>query len=86
MKQPAELVERMFNGQCEVVAYDQGIYNLGVRPTEEDLGHGSNDPFGNPLSFVKLLTLPPNQIPSQELLTFPVPNIANPPITIGERT
>jgi len=85
VKQPAELVERMFNGQCEVVAYDQGIYNLGVRRTEEDLGHGNNDPFGNPLSFVKLLTLPANEIPSQELLSFPVPDIANPPITIGER-
>jgi cytochrome c peroxidase len=86
VKQPAELVERMFNGQCEVVAYDQGIYNIGVRRTEEDLGHGNNDPFGNPLSFVKLLTLPPNEIPSQELLSFPVPDIANPPIAIGERT
>jgi cytochrome c peroxidase len=86
VKQPAELVERMFNGECEVVAYDQGIYNLGIRPTEEDLGHGNNDPFGNPLSFVKLLTLPPNQIPAQELLSLPVPNIANPPIQIGDRT
>lgn len=86
VKQPAELVERMFNGACEVVAYDQGIYNIGVRPTEEDLGHGSKDPFGNPLSFVKLLTLPPNEIPSQELLTYPIPDIATPPITIGERT
>jgi cytochrome c peroxidase len=86
VKQPAELVERMFNGQCEIVAYDQGTYNIGVRRTEEDLGHGSNDPFGNPLSFVKLLTLPPNQIPSQELLTYPVPDIADPPISIGERT
>jgi cytochrome c peroxidase len=85
VQQPAELVERMFNGQCEVVAYDQGVYNLGVRRSEEDLGHGNNDPFGNPLSFVKLLTLPPNEIPSQELLTFPVPDIANPPIAIGDR-
>jgi cytochrome c peroxidase len=86
VQQPAELVERMFNGECEVVAYDQGVYNLGVRPTEEDLGMGSNDPFGNPLAFVKLLTLPANQIPAQELLTFPLPNIASPPIGIGERT
>jgi len=85
VKQPAELVERMFNGQCEVVAYDQGVYNLGVRRTEEDLGHGSNDPFGNPLSFVKLLTLPRTEIPSQELLSFPIPDIADPPITIGDR-
>ena len=86
VQQPAELVERMFNGECEVVAYDQGNYNLGVRPTEEDLGTGGNDPFGNPLTLIKLLTLPSNQIPAQELLTFPIPNIANPPIQIGERT
>ena len=72
-KQPAEMVERMFNGECEVVAYDQGVYNIGVRPTEEDLGHGSNDPFGNPLSFIELLTLPASEIPSQELLTLPDP-------------
>src|SRR4030095_2616337 len=38
------------------------------------------------LSFVKLLTLPQNEIPSQELLSFPVPDIAIPPIAIGERT
>ena len=86
VRQPAEWVERMFNGECEVVAYDQGIYNIGVRPTEEDLGGGSNDPFGNPLSFIKLLTLPASEIPSQELLTYPIPNIADPPFAIGERT
>jgi cytochrome c peroxidase len=86
VKQPAEWSERMFNGQCEVVAYDQGIYNIGVRPTEEDLGGGANDPFGNPLSFIKLMTLPASAIPSQELLTYPIPNIANPPFAIGERT
>jgi cytochrome c peroxidase len=86
VQQPGELVERMFNGACEVVAYDQGTYNLGVRKTEEDLGRGNNDPFGNPLAFVKLLTLPPDLIPAKELLTQPIPNIANPPIGLGERT
>jgi cytochrome c peroxidase len=86
VQQPAELVERMFNGRCEVVVYDQGTYNIGVRKTEEDLGHGGNDPFGNPLSFIKLLTLPAHLIPSQELLTYPIPNIANPPIAVGERS
>lgn len=86
VQQPAEIVERMFNGECEVVAYDQGTYNIGVRPTEEDFGTGANDPFGNPLTFIKLLTLPSNQIPAQELLTYPIPKIANPPIQIGERT
>jgi cytochrome c peroxidase len=86
VKQPAEIVERMYNGNCEVVAYDQGVYNLGVRPFEEDLGIGNKDPFGNPLAFISRLTSPPGQIPSKELLTQPIPNIASPPIAIGERS
>jgi cytochrome c peroxidase len=86
VKEPAEIVERMFNGNCEVVVYDQSFYNIGVRPTEEDLGIGVKDPFGNPLAWADIITTPPSMIPSQELLTIPVPNIANPPIYIGERT
>lgn len=76
----------MFNGNCEVIAYDQSFYNIGVRPTEEDLGIGNKDVFGNPLAMIDIITTPPSLIPSQELLTLPVPNIANPPIAIGERT
>jgi cytochrome c peroxidase len=86
VRQPAEIVERMFNGNCEVVAYDQGVYNLGVRKTEEDRGIGNRDPFGNPLSWIGILITPPGQIPSSELLTIPIPNIARPPIHVGERT
>jgi hypothetical protein len=81
----AEVVERMFNGNCEVVAYDQGVYNIGVRPFEEDIGIGAKDPFGNPLAFISLLTSPPKSIPSKELLTLPIPNIANPPISAADR-
>lgn len=32
------------------VVYDNGFYNIGVRPTHEDLGLGVTDPFGYPLS------------------------------------
>jgi cytochrome c peroxidase len=85
-KQPAELVERMFNGNCEVVAYDQSFYNLSVRPFEEDFGNGTADPFGNPSALIDVLTTPPAQIPSAELLSQPMLNIANPAIAIGERT
>jgi len=85
VKQPAEVVERMFNGNCEVVAYDQGVYNIGVRPFEEDIGIGAKDPFGNPLAFISLMTSPPKSIPSKELLTLPIPNIANPPISASDR-
>ena len=38
-------------------AYDVGYYNVGVRPTAEDIGIGANDPFGNPLSFARSLQL-----------------------------
>ncbi|HKR36670.1 MAG TPA: cytochrome c peroxidase, partial [Steroidobacteraceae bacterium] len=86
VKQPGELVERMFNGNCEVVAYDQSYYNLSVRPFEEDSGLGTADPFGNPGALIDILTTPPAQIPSAELLTQPMFNIANPAIAIGERT
>jgi cytochrome c peroxidase len=38
-------------------AYDVGYYNIGVRPTAEDIGIGANDPFGNPLSFSRGLQI-----------------------------
>ncbi len=33
---------------------DRGVYNIGVRPTAEDVGRGANDPFGFPLSHAVL--------------------------------
>ena len=33
-----------------LAVYDNGFYNIGVRPSTEDLGVGGTDPFGNPLS------------------------------------
>ena len=39
VQQPSEFVERMFNGNCEVVAYDQSYYNIGVRPVAGGSGH-----------------------------------------------
>jgi cytochrome c peroxidase len=84
--EPGEIIERMPNGNCRIGIYDQSFYNLGVRPWYEDLGIGAKDPFGNPLSIARVLTTAPSQIPSQELLTIPYPNILNPPPAIGERT
>ncbi len=84
--QPPEQVERMYNGNCDVIVYEQGFYNIGVRPTEEDLGAGALDRFGNPLNAADLLTADPATIPSPELLTYEYPNIADPPFQIGERT
>lgn len=44
----------MVNTTGHHVVYDNGFYNIGVRPTHEDLGVGANDPFGNPLSESRL--------------------------------
>jgi cytochrome c peroxidase len=35
------------------VLYDTGFYNIGVRPTGEDIGVGGSDQWGNPLSFTR---------------------------------
>lgn len=87
--QVPEQIERMFIGSCEVAAYDQGFYNIGVRPFEEDLGLGGMDPFGNPLSIAKLVTMDEADVPSQELLTIHYPQFADTgaiaPIATGEQ-
>lgn len=50
---PKKFVENMVMGDGKVAIYDNGFYNIGVRPTAEDLGVGANDPWGNPLSFTR---------------------------------
>ncbi len=45
------LTEQMFAGAGQIGIYDNGYYNIGVRPAVEDLGVGGSDPFGIPLSF-----------------------------------
>ncbi len=47
------LIESMFLKSGELAVYDNGFYNIGVRPTAEDRGVGGTDPFGNPLSFTR---------------------------------
>ncbi|MEW6380918.1 MAG: cytochrome c peroxidase [bacterium] len=49
-------IERMFMAVGEAF-YDDGFYNIGVRPTLEDSGRGGNDPFASPLSFSRLAFL-----------------------------
>ena len=44
----------MVNTTGRHVVYDNGFYNIGVRPSQEDLGIGANDPFGNPLAESRL--------------------------------
>ncbi len=66
-----EPVEVMAGPDARAVVYDGGFYNIGARPTTEDLGVGGQDPFGNTLSFSRQLTagdiIDPN-------LSLPFPN------------
>ena len=43
-------LEKMVMGNGSIKTYDNGFYNIGVRPTADDIGVGGTDGFGNPLS------------------------------------
>jgi cytochrome c peroxidase len=49
----SDVVRSMQMGDGNVALYDTGFYNIGVRPTGEDVGIGGTDAFGNPLSFAR---------------------------------
>lgn len=51
--QEGGIVERMEMAANGVALYDNGFYNIGVRPSNEDLGVGGTDQFGHPLSFAR---------------------------------
>jgi cytochrome c peroxidase len=48
---PEQIIERMDMADGHGATYDSGFYNIGVRPTEEDIGRGGKDPFGFPLAY-----------------------------------
>jgi cytochrome c peroxidase len=52
-------IERMVPVESPPALHDNGFYNIGVRPVFEDLGNGSVDPYGNPLSFTRQFILAP---------------------------
>jgi cytochrome c peroxidase len=77
------------------VVYDNGFYNIGVRPTREDLALGQVDPFGYPLSEARLFyegklgelglpmpafSLEKNRIPSADG-AFKTPSLRNVELT-----
>jgi len=75
-----QLVEHMLMGDGNAAFYDQGFYNIGVRPTPEDLGVGRKDPYGFDLSFsrqYKWRLLGNNQLAPDKFnvnaCAFPVP-------------
>jgi len=40
--------------RIEGAVHDRGFFNLGLRPATTDLGNGSTDPYGNPLSIARM--------------------------------
>lgn len=50
----AKRLERMMMTDAGKSIYDTGFYNIGVRPTAEDLGVGGVDPFGFPFSETRM--------------------------------
>jgi cytochrome c peroxidase len=70
------VMERMVMGDGAPAVYDGGFYNLGVRPTTDDLGLGANDPWGNPLSFARQEQLNPGSVAD---------NLMPSPLAPGER-
>jgi len=84
-------LKRMRVGSGAQAVYDNAFYNIGVRPTSEDLGVGGKDPFGNPLSesrlaqqglFQSLLNATPNiSVAANERITadgaFKTPGLRN---------
>ncbi|HEY6908738.1 MAG TPA: cytochrome c peroxidase [Myxococcales bacterium] len=72
---PERIVERMAMGDGGGAFYDAGFYNIGVRPTEEDIGRGGSDPFGYPLSYTARALM----IDNGTALPF-----SNPPLNCGD--
>jgi cytochrome c peroxidase len=84
-------LRRMRVGNGAQAVYDTAFYNIGVRPTLEDLGVGGKDPFENPLSesrlaqqglFTSLLNATPNlTVAADERITadgaFKTPGLRN---------
>jgi cytochrome c peroxidase len=80
-------LERMVMGDGGVAVYDDGFYNIGVRPSSEDVGVGYHDPFGNPLSETARCQ---RQLSScdpavRNVGAEPIGNIAAAPLTADER-
>ncbi|MDB5220888.1 MAG: Methylamine utilization protein mauG [Myxococcaceae bacterium] len=63
-------IERMAMNDGRIALYDNGFYNIGVRPTVEDRGVGGLDPWGNPLSLAREAKRAAAGIPAPESLRF----------------
>lgn len=67
---PQTLLELMPLGDGLLGVYDIGFYNLGVRPTEEDIGRAATAPSGLPLSYVELAFMKLNNELAPDIARF----------------
>ena len=86
------LLERMTMANGGTAVYDAGFYNIGVRPTAEDVGVGGKDALGNPMSLSRLaqqgvdigFQLTPPVSPTERVAVdgaFKVPSLRNVELT-----
>lgn len=59
---PQAMLELMPMGNGGMGVYDVGFYNIGVRPTTEDIGRASAAPSGLPLSYAALALMKRNKL------------------------
>jgi cytochrome c peroxidase len=77
-------LERMAMNDGRIALYDNGFYNIGVRPTVEDRGIGGNDPWGNPLSLARQAKRAAGGIPPvEDLRSNPSKFILNRGLPVG---
>jgi cytochrome c peroxidase len=53
LQKNGNLIEGMLMKNNRYAIYDSGFYNLGVVPTDYDIGGDGKDPFGNTLTFTR---------------------------------
>src|SRR6266446_8201591 len=86
------LISRMQMGNGKLAVYDVGFYNIGVRPTAEDIGVGAKNTLGLPMSLSRLAqsganvgtTLKPPISPTERVAVdgaFKVPSVRNVELT-----
>ncbi|TMA44226.1 MAG: cytochrome C peroxidase [Deltaproteobacteria bacterium] len=86
------LISRMQMGNGKLAVYDVGFYNIGVRPTAEDIGVGAKNTLGLPMSLTRLAqsganvgtTLKPPISPTERVAVdgaFKVPSVRNVELT-----
>jgi cytochrome c peroxidase len=80
-------VERMAMSNFGLAVYDTGFYNIGVRPTHDDVSNAATDPWNNPLSNV-LRTMLRVCNNGEVFIVQPKPGERIPasPLLCGERT